>query len=208
MKAHIGNYQNWVGPHQIAKWFEFLPIHQYHREKFGDWLSETWVDGFCVWIHSKQERKIKVKVDRWDSWNADETMAILILPILKQLRVTKHGAPHIDDEDVPEELRSTSAAPKENECDIDENHFKRFDWVLNQIIWSLEQLQPDCDWEDQFHSGEIDTYLEKVEGKPYSEMKQGSKHTHKFDVEGYKAHSAKIDNGLRLFGVYYRGLWT
>jgi hypothetical protein len=27
------------------------------------------------------------------------------------------------------------------------------------------------------------------------------------DVEGWKAFNKRIDNGTRLFGVYYRGLW-
>jgi hypothetical protein len=38
-------------------------------------------------------------------------------------------------------------------------------------------------------------------------MVDGPNHTAKFDVEGYQAHSKRIDNGLRLFGKYYRGLW-
>ena len=208
MKANIGDYCSWIGPYQISKWFQSLPILDRDREKFGDWLSETWVSDLCSWIHSKQKRKIKIKLDHWDSWNADETMAILILPILKQLRLNKHGAPHVADEDVPEELRSTNAPPKENEWDTDENHFKRFDWVLDEIIWAFEQLQPDCDWEDQFHSGNMDHVWEKCENSNLSELKHGPKHTHKFDAEGYKAYSSKIDNGLRLFGVHYRGLWS
>ena len=207
MKAYIGNYPKWIGPYQIAEWLQYLCVHERDRDAFADWLSETWVDDFCQWLHSKMRQNVYIKTDRWDHWNADATMAMLCLPILKELRRYKHGAPHIDNEDVPEELHSTNAPPKENGWDIDENHFKRFDWVLNEIIWSLEQMQPDCDWEDQFHTGKMDIFFEKEEGKVYSEMKHGPKHTHTFDIEGYKAYSAKIDNGLRLLGQHWRGLW-
>ena len=52
----------------------------------------------------------------------DHTLAMIIVPMLKQLKETKHGAPFVDDEDVPEELKSTSAPAKENDWDTDDNH--------------------------------------------------------------------------------------
>ena len=79
-------------------------------------------------------RKISVKLHKWDSWNADNTIAIIAHPLLIQLKETKHGAPLVDDEDVPDELKSTSAPPKENDYDVDGNHFKRWDWVMDEMI--------------------------------------------------------------------------
>jgi hypothetical protein len=38
-------------------------------------------------------------------------------------------------------------------------------------------------------------------------MEKGPNDTHEWDKEGYDKHSKRIDNGLRLFGKYYRGLW-
>jgi len=55
-----------------------------------------------------------VKIDRWDTWSMDHTLAHIIITMLKQLKETKHGAPCTDDEDVPEYLRSHMAQPKEN----------------------------------------------------------------------------------------------
>ena len=114
--------------------------------------------------------------------------------MLKQLKKDKHGAPLVDDEDVPEELRSTSAPPKENEYDIDDNHFKRWDWVMDEMIWSFEQMQPDCDWDDQYHSGVSDIIFKKIEGSDCSEMVKGPNDTSSFDVEGYKAHSTGLSS--------------
>ena len=58
----------------------------------------------------------------------------------------------------------------------------------------------------QFHSGESDIQWVKKENE-FFEMARGPNDTHKFDSEGYDAWNKRIENGLRLFGKYYRGLW-
>jgi len=229
MKIKIGPYKNWIGPYQIAeKILFFIPkynktTHEYTKaydkyvHGFGEWLTQdkngnpSWLTKLCRWIESKRNRTIKVKIDRWDTWSMDHTLALIVLPMLKQLKETNHGAPFVDDEDVPEELRSTSAPPKENEWDTDANHFKRFEWVMDEMIWTFEQLVDD-DNDAQFHSGNSDLksvpceWDEKGEPKMYS-LEHGPNHTAVFDKEGYDKHNKRIQNGLRLFGRYYRNLW-
>jgi len=70
----------------------------------------------------------------------DRTLALIVHPMLKQLNKSKHGAPFTDDEDVPENLRSTNAKPKKNEWDTDSNHFKRWDWIMKEMIWVFGEL--------------------------------------------------------------------
>ena len=70
---------------------------------------------------SKKERKISVTIHEWDTWDLYSCLSHIILPALRKFREEPYGAPKIDDEDVPESLRSTSAPPKENEWDTDEN---------------------------------------------------------------------------------------
>jgi hypothetical protein len=67
----------------------------------------------------------------------------------------KHGAPFVDDEDVPDHLKSTAAPAKENEWDTDANHFARWDWVLDEMIFAFE-CKTDDSWEEAFRSGEHD----------------------------------------------------
>jgi hypothetical protein len=153
-----------------------------------------------------RKRKIYVRIDRSDTWSMDNTLAHIILPMLKQLRDTKHGAPFVDDEDVPEHLRSTAAAPKENEWDTDDNHFKRWNWVLDEMIYAFE-CEVDNDWDDQFHSGVSDLqWLKNDDGKFYK-MERGPNDTHKFDKEGHDKAWARRNNSMRLFGKYYHNLW-
>ena len=152
-----------------------------------------------------RKRKINVRIDRSDTWSMDNTLAHIILPMLKQLRDTKHGSPFVDDEDVPEYLRSTAAPPKKNEWDTDENHFKRWDWVLNEMIYAFE-CEVDEKWDNQFHSGKTDMVWVQENDSLYR-MERGPNDTHVFDKEGHDKAWIRRNNSMRLFGKYYHNLW-
>lgn len=219
MKVWIGKYISpWTTQDAEHWWFKF----RYDKwdweveEEDRDWLDRLVMTILDGWNHTvnrlvnatwgKRNRIIKVKIDYWDNWSADQTLAVIILPLLKQLQERKHGAPFTDDEDVPEELRSTSAPPKENEWDTDDNWFKRWDWIMDEMIFAFEQLT--TEYEKQFWSGETDIRFEPCpDNEKYSQMVTGPNHTFEVDTDGLKAHEERISRGLRLFGKYYRGLW-
>jgi hypothetical protein len=176
--------------------------------KWGEDRHETWIYKLLRWIDKKRKRKIYVHIDRWDTWSMDDTLAHIILPMLKQLNENKHGAPYVDDEDVPEHLRST-AAPKlteeeKNNGHTDDNHFKRWDWVMNEMIFAFDSKVNDI--EDQFTTGEYDYRSVKQENGTYL-MVQGPNHTAVTDWDARKAYYDRVKNGFRLFGKYYEGLW-
>jgi hypothetical protein len=212
MQVYIGPYRSWVGPYQIAEmilfWMDKYKDDRVH--KFGEWLNKVpGLAKFCTWIDSFKKRKVKIKIHGYDTWSMDGTLALIILPMLKHLKDNQHGAGHVDDEDVPEHIRSTAAPKKENEHDTDFFWFRRWEWVLDEMIWTFEQLQPDCDWEDQYYSGVVDVkWIDSVDHPKYKEMVHGPNHTHTLDKEGYEKHSNRIKNGLMLFGKYYRSLWS
>lgn len=140
-------------------------------------------------------RQIEIRIDKFDTWSADHTLALIIVPMLKQLKATKHGAPYVDDEDVPEHLRSTSAPPPDDPWDVDDNHFKRWDWVMDEMIWAMEQVVKDSEDEFYDHSNVDNTSLK-------SWLK-----TVKIDREGLQQYHERIQNGCRLFGRYFQDLW-
>jgi hypothetical protein len=223
MKVKIGPYTNWIGPYQIAEKLLFW-LNKYEDSRvhdFGTWLAEdkngkdSYLCKFCTWIHNFKSRQEYVRIDKYDTWGMDSTLALIALPMLKQLHATKHGAPFIADEDVPEELKSTSAPAKENDYDTDDNHFKRWDWVLEQMIHSFE-CKVDDSWQEQYRSGVIDTLMVPVdsdgnevpkEGAKLFQMRDGPNNTYKCDYEAMALHQLKISNGFRLFGKYYEALW-
>ena len=141
---------------------------------------ETWSDrltpvsGAIKWVLDRVHPEVNyVKIDRWDSWSMDHTLSPIILPMLRQLQKTKHGSPSVDDEDVPEGvgLRSTEAGPKENEWDTDENWFKRWDWVLDEMIFAFE-CKVDDSWEEAFRSG-VHDYITVPVDKDGNEVPKG-----------------------------------
>lgn len=183
-------------------------------EKASDYLTP--VSRAIQWVLDRVHPEIRyIKIDRWDSWSMDHTLTPIILPMLKQLKETKHGSPFVDDEDVPEHLRSTAAPPKENEWDTDANHHARWDWVMDEMIFAFAH-KADNSWEDEFRSGEHDMVWTPVDAAgnevpkgehKYYRMDRGPKDTYKCDYEGMKVVEDRIQNGFRLFGKYYQGLW-
>jgi len=190
MKVYIGKYRDhWISPYTMLDYAFF------------------WTD----WSKCSRDRRIRSLeeegkyiehpewVERWSD----------------RLKEKKHGAPFVEDEDVPEHLRSTAAPAKENEWDTDENHFKRWDWAMGEMIFAFE-CKVDDSWEDAFREGEHDIVwipvdrdgneVPKGEHKFY-QMGHGPKDTYKCDYEGMKVVQNRIDNGFRLFGKYYQALW-
>ena len=222
MKIYRSNYRHhWVSPYTILKvvcfWEKDDDVFYNHEDVPGH-KYDKWVDfltPFCVawqkfldFVHPEIKY---VKIDRYDTWSMDHTLAYIILPMLKQLKETKHGSPFVDDEDVPEELKSTSAPPKENEWDTDENHHKRWDWALDEMIFAFE-CKVDDSWQNKFSSGEFDKktvacqWDENGKATMY-EWLDGPNHTYQCDYDGMKVVQERISNGFRLFGKYYENLW-
>lgn len=200
MKIYLSKPRNhWISPYTILEKVFFWREIDYDEpviEKWSDRLEplSKALQKILDFIHPQINY---VKIDYWDTWSMDCTLSPIIAPMLKQLNKEKHGAPLVDDEDVPSELKSTAAPPKENDWDTDDNHFKRWDWVMGEMIWAFEQLS-DWDNDSKFYDFGV-----KVEGESFSE----SINRIKLDKDGLYAHNDRIQNGLRLFGKYYRNLW-
>ena len=200
MKVYINKYRyHWLSPYTILEKVFFWKKIDYDDPFINKWSDRLtpcceWLQKFLDKIHPKINY---VKIDYWDTWSMDHTLAYIIVPMLKQLKEDKHGAPMVDDEDVPEHLRSTNAKPKENDYDIDEFHFQRWDWVMNEMIWAFEQKLIDNDDEKFFNWADVDRT------KPLSDQISQVE----IDREGLDAHHDRKTNGYRLFGKYYQGLW-
>jgi hypothetical protein len=223
MRVNIGPYNSWVGPYQIAEkilfWMDKNNDERVH--KFGEWLAgsekkPSALTKICQFIDNKKTRRVVVNIDRYDTWSMDNTLAHIVLPMLKQLRATKNGAPCVDDADVPDHIKSTAAPAKDNNWDTDDNYFLRWDWVLDEMIFAFE-TKLDENWDEKFWTGEHGTW--DVEQTPTGEFenpitgvleptyKAINTGTRKCDYTARQVVQNRINNGFRLFGVYYQGLW-
>lgn len=205
MKVKIGPYRDDMIP--VSRWERSYESRR-TKELFPSNVPDEWYDRVVFkffdklrdlvaplnrWANSRP-RKVVVRYDKYDTWSLDHTLALIILPGLKQLYATNHGFFPVDPSDTPEELDDQA----------------RYRWVMEEMIWTFEQiLEP-----QEFTRGNWDMNWNPIdeEGNPnpkgkWLEMVKGPNHTFTVDTEAEKAYNDRISNGLRLFGKYYRGLW-
>ena len=127
MKVYINKYKDhWISPYTMIDyvffWKDWSKCSRWSLDQsLEDDVNVTkggksryverpeWVDKLAdllnpislaiQWVWDKIDRKIDyVKIDRWDTWSMDHTLSYIILPMLKQLKDSKHGGPRVDDE--------------------------------------------------------------------------------------------------------------
>jgi hypothetical protein len=214
MKVYLNGYKDhWISPITIVDYmFFWTKWSKCSRNKWivedKDWVdSPEWADKLAdkltpisnviKWIGDKIDRPIRyVKIDRYDTWSMDYTLSYIIVPMLKQLRDTKHGHPLTADEDAPDEFSSVNNPP-DNDYGWDNGAEARWNWILNEMIWAFEQKLDD-DAETIF--------FDHSECGDYKDFNESMKKM-KVDREGLTKYHDRIQNGFRLFGKYYQNLW-
>ena len=162
------------------------------KVKIGKYPTYRWYHKVLYkWFGYSQEQSVKVRIDPWDTWSMDETLAPIILPMLKQLKQTKHGAPWVAVEDVPTNLRPTADEVLQYKAQgtTDTKFFDRWNWVLHEMIHAFEQKCED-DWTEQFCIEDPSAEWGFI-----------------MDTEGVTKEQERISNGFRLFGKYFENLW-
>jgi hypothetical protein len=153
-------------------------------------------------------RKINIQIDPYDTWNLDHTMAMIIYPALIQLRDVKHGVPSefatVGGEDWNQQQSFDFYAETLNECF--ELGVERWHKVLDKMIWSFQQLCLD-DYDEKYHHGEIKISWSDTDPLGMSTMIDENPDEHWYDHVGHMLHEERIQEGLDLFGKYYRNLW-
>lgn len=215
MKINIGPYTTWIGPYQIADWLQHVGVSEDRCHEIGEWLSggkdkDSWLMKLCNWIERKKKRRVDVRIDNYDTWSMDSTLAYIILPMLKQLRDTKHGSP----------CTMPAFAYDSNNAQLSFDFYAEGDatawdvghqqWVeiLNEIIWTFEQIHPDFDWEEQYWEVHPEIDLSdhpEDEGKVSTPIRWSVEG--KCDYDAMRKHGERIQAGLELFGKYYQNLW-
>ena len=157
------------------------PFAEAWREKAGEIIQSCYTP--INYFLDKRTQKVKVKIEAHDTWSMDHTLSYIILPMLKQLKDTKHGAPYVESADVPKELRMNvhQKVAYKKDGTTDKNFFKRWDWVLDEMIYAF-----DC------KANKDDVWM---------------RFDPKTEQEAIDKEQERISNGFRLFGKYYESLW-
>lgn len=174
MKIYISNYRNhWLSPYTILEKFFFwkrdYDAFDNHPPQWLNTVCEI-LQKFLDIIHPRINY---IKIDKYDTWNADATLSEIIAPMLKQLKKNSYSSPLTEICDVPEELHPINT----NDLWTDETVHERWQYILDEIIWAFESI---ADEDDLYYT---------------------------LGQEKYDEHNERINNGLRLFGKYYRSMW-
>lgn len=127
---------------------------------------------------SKKQIVEKIRIDYWDVWSMDYTLAMIIEPMLIQLKEVKHG--------VPGEMFILTGVP-EDVYEYSEEQFAAavglWDEIMDKMIWSFHELNDD-------------DYMMRLK----AQHGEGWVHL-------VKAHEDRMQEGFDLFGKWYRALW-
>jgi len=231
MKAKIGKYPHWFTTQRVEDAYlewrhkkpawdvddrEHTPLDRFVLKLLAGWQTVLYYT--VNQIQGRRKQKVRVHVDNWDVWNAYHSLSYVILPVLERLREEKQGDPFVDSEDVPKHLRPTKKETKELEETgrVDDKHSDRWNYVLDAMIWSFQEIVEGKPGEEKFFTGEMDIVWTPVDAKgnevseedrEYYRMDRGPNDTHEVDWDGLKEYEERIDYGLRMFGKYFRALW-
>ena len=164
-------------------------------------------------------QKVNIEINRYDTYNADSTLGLIILPILVQLKNTKHGVPS-EFVDVGGEDYSPQDSfdfYKESHNDAFNEAVKKWDEVLDKMIWSFQQIVDD-NYSSKYHHGNFDFDWDKITDEKFynpitkqheelTKLVDKNPNGHWYDHEGEKIHNERIQEGLELFGEHFRSLW-
>lgn len=226
MKVYIGKYIHWWSSRSFCE----AIIARRHGKEFGFEVEEEdydWVDrAVCkfddFWqtvlyytvnqIQKRRQRKIKVRIDDYDVWSADHTLALIIVPILKKLKEEKHGTPYTDREDGPEDAKYNDDTDPDREP---AGYSKeRWEYILDEMIWAFEQILDEDEGAKNYYVPYED--VEEV-SRAYWKDQNGEKNylitleealeRGRFDSDLYKKYMDRQRRGFILFGKYFRSLW-
>lgn len=162
------------------------------------------------------ERRVDVKIEKWDTYSLDHTAALIILPLLLQLKNSKMGVPNDFVQRVGGDMDSNYCFDfiMEDENEVFDKLCERWSEALDKMIWSFQQMV-DESYDDKYHHGKMKIGWKPVERlnpatgvveKMY-EMVDENPNEHWYDYVGHMMHEDRIQEGLDLFGKYYRSLW-
>ena len=163
-------------------------------------------------------RKVDVVIENFDTRSLDNTLAHIILPGLIQLKNTKMGVPaeFADVGGADYGMQDSFDFYKDSHNDAFDERCKRWEETLDKMIWSFQQIVFD-DYEQQYHHGKPEydwvktdqQFTNPVNNKVEDTFQMIDKNPteHWTDYEGMRVHEERIQEGLELFGKYYRHLW-
>ena len=149
----------------------------------------------------KSDNVCEVEVTRKDCWSLDYTLAQVIHPALVTFASGIQSTAYVENEDVPDELKTAEA---EEDYDLLD---KKWNYVLQEMIWGFGQIKNDLVDEPLTYEYSHEPVTKENEDGTITMVDHGLKHVPE-NVVPHKEYYERLTNSTRLFGKYYRNLWN
>ena len=193
MKVYLGKYVYPITTYDIASKIIFWENDEYRKKlnsilKFGLTHNQnsknkklSILSKFLDKYNSYQKRKVFIKIDDYDVYDLDYTLSLIIEPALKKLVEDEWLSFKVDNEDLPKELQ------------ISDDEYKLISFTHSESDPRLHEIY-----------NRLEQHRKYVINKMIYAFNILSSTETDEDDEYYKK---EIDEGLRLFGKYFRNLW-
>ena len=195
MKVYLGKYVYPITTYDIASKIIFWDNTKYRKKlnsilKFGLTYNQnsknkklSILSKFLDKYNSYQKRKIFIKIDDYDVYDLDYTLSLIIEPALRKLLKDEWlGSFKVDNEDLPKELQ------------ISDDEYKLICSIYSETDKSATEISNRLEQQSKYIINKMIYAFNILSSTETDE-----------DDEYYKK---EIDEGLRLFGKYFRNLWT
>lgn len=120
---------NYIWDKSSTRFERFLEKLEWHMQGVANWTVNLVLD--------RLKRITFVKLNPSDTWSMDSTLGHIVLPMLIQLKKTKHGYPIVDPSDTPH----LPPAIKDIVNPWDDPHAEaRWNFVLDEMIWAFDYI--------------------------------------------------------------------
>jgi hypothetical protein len=196
MKVYIGKYRTFFSIYKLIDKLQKVGVKEDTCDKIGDWFDrclpfiQKGLVRLDIWRNRKSTQNSFVKIDYYDTWNVDGTIASIVAPLLKTFINEK-------DESYPGQFEN----------------YEQWEEVMKKMLWSFEQLN--ADWESQFY----EVTKSKISFNVIRDDKPGSGYQifNRMNFDGditrwapraSEEHRKRIQDGLDLFAKHYFSLWN
>lgn len=151
----------------------------------------------------------EIEIHKYDTWSMDNTLSHIILPMLKQLKESQHGAPS----GMPSFKYTSNQAQKsfdfykEGDDLSSETGFKEWEEIMDKMIWSFQMEVDDVQPMELYCIKRDPRSFEEQLGEPDEEGNREWRSTSDYDWGAVRAWEKRKQEGFDLFGKYYQNLW-
>ena len=163
--------------------------------------------------YKRDHRKINIEIDPSDVWSMDSTLSLIILPLLLEYKeqMSLHGGVPsdclVDVGGDPNDSQLSFVFYTETYQDGVELGAIAWEEIIDKMIWAFQQIAL-TDYESKYHTLVNPAPPAKSPTTTLKDSFENYTKRYDYDHAGRVLHDERIQEGLNLFGKYFRALWN